>query len=399
MRRTRYGLIILICLATALTASGYLKGIRYPPLQWVPQAASTQSDDIHGADILVQAEGAMFQGREGGVFTFRAFVPEPELTVTNGTGGEWRVDITNLHPAATLESEHNGLTETAEGLRRAVSGTVSKVTLGWRFPNPDRYRFAAIGDTGGGTELRWVLQRAWDLGADFVLHLGDFNYRDGDYMSTVEALEGAPIPSYVSIGNHDFYEGWRSVHHLFRQHIGPRNATFRLGRVRFINLDTAAGFVPADTGVRGRFLSSLDRDSKADDIVVFTHKPLTDPRQGETHRVSALEYDYLHAELSRLGVKSILAGHIHIREEFDDGGIRTFISGEGLAHADFIVGRPHASILLGEITPGESEVVYRWAPIEMPFQAHCNPRGWEVLEAMDRANVIRELEAICAAQR
>ena len=119
--------------------------------------------------------------------------------------------------------------------------------------------------------------------------------------------------------------------------------------------------------------------------------------EGEGLSVSSPEYSYLHDEFTRLGVDTLLAGHIHIKEELDDQGIRTIISGQGLAHADLIVDHPIAEILLGDVTPEADGVHYHWAPLLMPFEAHCSPRAWEVLVEIEKPGVLRQLKEICTS--
>ena len=399
MRPSRRRILVLaVGGAIALTTLLGWAGLRYPPPQFTPEAAPFESGDAEAGAFRASAEGAIYQGRNGDRFVFRAFTPEPEITVHGAADGEWQVEVRNVHPDAVIKSDVSDLDERRDNLSRTLRGNVANARFGWQFPRRDRYRFAVIGDTGGGSELRWVLARAQSLGADFVLHLGDFNYGKGEYMSSVQAFEEAGTPSFVAIGNHDFYEGFSSVHSLFRQHVGPRNASFELGGIQFINIDTAAGFIPAGSGVRGTFLEGLERNEKVRDVVVFTHKPLRDPRPGHGHTIPRMEYGFLHGEMKRLGVDTILAGHIHIKEEFDDDGIRTLISGQGLAHADLIVDQPIAEILLGDVTPENAKVSYHWAPLEMPFEMHCNPRAWEVLVAIDKPGVLRQLKEICIRQ-
>ncbi|GIT25699.1 MAG: hypothetical protein CM1200mP41_17430 [Gammaproteobacteria bacterium] len=84
---------------------------------------------------------------------------------------------------------------------------------------------------------------------------------------------------------------------------------------------------------------------------------------------------WLHQRLRKLGVDTALNGHIHMKLEFDDEGLFTYISGQGLAHADVInkKKRPMAQILLGDVTPNES-TNFQWAALEMPLLAHCNER-------------------------
>lgn len=370
--------------------------LRYPPPQFTPEKAPVDSGDADGSTFRASARGAIFQGRDGDRFVFRAFAPEPDITVQGSAEGAWQVEVRNVHPEAMLSSGTPDLDETKSNLARTVSGSAAESSFRFHFPKRERYRFAAIGDTGGGSELRWVLARADALGADFVLHLGDFNYGKGDYLGSVAAFDAARIPTYVAIGNHDFYEGLNSIHKLFRQYIGPMNASFELGGVMFVNIDTAAGFIPPGGGARGEFLSALERREHVKDVVVFTHKPLTDPRPEERHSIPSLEYGFLRGQLQRLGADTVLAGHIHIKEDFEDDGIRTLISGQGLAHADLIVDRPIAELLLADVTPDSNKVDFHWAPLEMPFEMHCNPRAWEVLVALDKPGVLRQLKEICA---
>jgi hypothetical protein len=390
---------VLVLLGAAVLGSSALilnKGLRYPPPQFIPDIAPTGSFSTDGGAVQVDSIGAIFQQRNGDRLEFRAFTPEPEFTLQVPGESQWQIEVQNIHPEAELISSDPSLVENVNGLTRIISGSGGETQFRWRFPESETYRFAAIGDTGGGVELRWVLKRAHMLGADFVLLLGDFVYGPGEYLGAVDAFDTAMVPTYVAIGNHDFYEGLNSIHHLFRRHIGPRNAVFDLGGVRFINVDTAAGFFPADAGVRGEFLRALKPADELKDIVLFTHKPLADPLTERDHRISGLEYDFLHGEFSRLGVKTLLAGHIHIKEDFQDGAIRTIITGQGLAHADLIVDRPIAEILLGDVSPGSSKVDYHWAPLDMPFAAHCSPRAWEVLVAIEKPGVLRQLKEICS---
>lgn len=391
--------ILLAGFLVCLIAVVYLIGVRYPPPQIPPQPAPTQSGDrTHDktSDLRAASDGAIFQQRNGDRFEFRAFVPEPEITISGQAGRHWQIEVDNIHPLAQLVSDGAAVSEQKQNLKRIVSGTSAAARFSWRFHKHQQYRFAAIGDTGGGTELAWVLARAHALAVDFVLHLGDFYYGPGEYESTVAALAQARVPVYVAIGNHDFHDGFKSIHHQFRRYIGPHNSTFSLGRVQFVNLDTAAAIIPPHGGLRGRFIRELEIGAGIEDIVVFTHKPLADLRRGKEHSVSRWEADYLRGELQRLGVRTLLAGHIHIQDDFDDAGIRTIITGQGLAHADLIVEKPVAEILIGEVGPDEKRVSFHWSPINMPFESHCSPRAWEVLVVLDKPEVLRRLKNICA---
>jgi len=211
-------------------------------------------------------------------------------------------------------------------------------------------------------------------------------------------LNAAAIPTYAAMGNHDFSIGRRALSPQFLRTIGPANARFSLGGIQFLCFDTAADFVPAARGPRGRLLESLRPPAAVAgvrDRVTFTHAPLRDPDPERDHAVGReAERAWLRARLDAGGVRTLLAGHIHIRDEFDDGGLHTYIAGQGLAHADLITGRPYADILLGEVEPGEP-VRYQWQPLNMPFEAHCNARNLAVLDALERPEVKAELMAQC----
>ena len=106
------------------------------------------------------------------------------------------------------------------------------VELHWQVPFKDEFTFASIGDSGGNHELSWCLKRSAELGAEFLLHLGDFNYQDGDYERAIDLFHNAPIPCYITIGNHDFHDSGL-LHHQFTDYLGPFNSVFSLGNVRF----------------------------------------------------------------------------------------------------------------------------------------------------------------------
>lgn len=371
----------------------YIKGVRYPILGFTPgiSPTATQQDGVD-----VRADGAVYQGTtDNGALKFRAFVPEPRFNISARSGHRWRLLLENIHPDAILaaDSTPRGIVEQRNNLTRTLDGkaeTDSSWQLIWKFPKQDTYRFTVIGDTGGGTELNWVLTRSVELGADFIIHLGDLHYDKGDLNRAAEAFNKTTIPSFVAIGNHDFRDGWQYLYQLFTQLIGPRNSSFRLGGIQFLNLDTATDFWPPDRGARSNLLQQFpigDHDSATRDFVVFTHRPI--------HTIGGPgEADWLRKQLLDRGANSLLAGHLHIKEELDDGGLRTFVSGQGLAHADLIVGRPIAQILVADVFPGQP-VQFHWEPLNMQLEAHCNIRNWGVLEILDKPEPLARLRKIC----
>ncbi|HEX9794166.1 MAG TPA: metallophosphoesterase, partial [Planctomycetota bacterium] len=234
------------------------------------------------------------------------------------------------------------------------------------------YRFAAFGDAGGRTALRWGLQRAAELGADFVLHVGDFYYADGDVEGAAAALRDAAVPVYAAIGNHDFHGGHRNRHREFTDAIGPRNAYFALGGVLFANLDTAADTVPAGAGRRGDVLAALPGRASLmtldapTPLVVFTHRPLDDPRvvDGSREASHALnrraEAEWLRDFVLGVGDVDWIAGHVHASHAFEHDGLRQWVAGDGLG-----LRGEQARILVGDWTPGGA-VSLRFEPLAMP---------------------------------
>ena len=384
------GLVFVIVL---VVLSAYLgDGLRYPPLQFEPDPAPRSV--LLDSGVTVLADGAFYKGVSNESLIFRAFQPEPGLEI--GVSSQpLTVVVRNIHPEATLESESllDGI-ELVNGLERRLQlpALAQPIKLSWRFPERDQYRFVAIGDTGGARELAWLIARAHELRADFFLHLGDISYTTGDFYSGLQHLNRALIPTYISIGNHDYHDSGRSVHQTFINEFGPLNYWFDLGRVRFVNLDTAADSFPPHLGPRGRLIKALPElgqgEARFDDYVVFTHKPLTDPRNEKNpehdHAVNGPgEASWIHKQLLRRGITSLLAGHVHMAADYDDQGLRTLMSGLGLAHTDLLPQAPIAKLVVGSWRPGE-RVEYQWRTINMPIDRHCHPRTLTEISTIQR---------------
>ena len=91
----------------------------------------------------------------------------------------------------------------------------------------------------------------------------------------------------------------------------------------------------------------------------------------------------------------VLVGHLHDAMEHDDMGLRTYVTGQGMAHADLLTGRQVARILIGDVTAGQP-VSYRWEPLNMPWDRHCNARVWkEVLQVTGQEEQLRRLREVC----
>ncbi len=393
--------LLLVGVLGALFALAYQNGIRYMPPVFEPGPMPVA---IKQGEVSIDASGAYVQSNENGVVLFRAHVPEPSISITGS--GPFNFEINNLHPKNRLEASKE-VSEQIDGLRRTLTGIVKgTLVLKWRHRDPRNYTFAAIGDSGGGAELEWILNRSHELGADFLLHLGDINYTATDYADAQHVMNNAVIPTFAAIGNHDFFENGKTVYQRVLRDIGPLNYTFILGGVRFVNLDTAASVFPLTSGGRSDLLDRLipsDRDTGVRDTIVFTHKPLQDPRDVDEKSKNSLEYEHavsgyestwLQRRLTDLGYKTLIAGHVHMSSTFEQDGLRTIVSGAGLAHADLMLNKPFATILFGDVLENKP-VQFRWVPLKMPMEAHCNPRGLEVLRILGRVDEWKALNERC----
>lgn len=260
------------------------------------------------------------------------------------------------------------------------------------------YQFAAIGDTGGGQELAWCINRAKQLGARFLLHLGDFNYQAGDYDSAISLLNNAPLPCFVSVGNHDFHDNGL-IYPQFLQEIGPLNHQFSIGKTRFINLDTAANTLPFSAGHRGRLLqTAVDEKNLFNDTVAFTHRPLHDPIDDGTDSVGSKgERDWLVTKLKEANISTLLSGHLHVFDRRMALGIDNIIVGQGLGHQDLITNSDHSRIAIGQVSE-DGAVSYQFPNLAMPMGMHCHPRTERVkkeLRGGPHADLIREVDNAC----
>lgn len=412
-RREFLGYLALVGAGVAANALA-MRGMRIP-LALEPRG--TRHAARHpDRGFAVHADGAFPLAIDEDAYAWRAFAPEPVLRIE----GDFKVTLDNVHPLAALDVSGSGIIseEKVTGLMRTVTGNSAKgaLTLRWRVPFAKSYRFAAIGDTGGDRELAWALQRAKQLGAQFLLHLGDLYYQPNDDLNVARTLSSAPLPTYAAIGNHDLVRSFDSeLSHWFERHVGPRNSSFSLGGVQFINLDTAADTIPWSGGARGallRQIPSLDDNPGIRDYVVFTHRPVIDLRQAKDqptdHSIKNWgEGTWLHSQLLHRGVGAVINGHIHGSLEEDDRGLRTFIAGEGLAHLDIVAsqgaigwfdtpGNRVAKILIGEVIP-QAPVRYHWDALAMPLSVHCSHRLREDMAQIPGHfdELLVHLETIC----
>ena len=357
----------------------YRRGLRYPRLSFEHLA---YADFVNiRTNILVQMSNAILlrPRDENSVVSFRAIAPEPRLTLKTHGDEKLTLKIINVATNTILEVKGNKsatVHENINGLDRIVEISFNgetEVDLIWHLPEQDGTRFAIIGDTGGGRELEWLLKRVAKLDVQFLLHLGDFNYNEGEYDLAIVQFNSSPVPCYVSIGNHDFNDSGL-VYQQFIEQIGPMNHTFTFAGTRFVNIDSAVDFFPASAGRRGDLLNKLQAgDSHYFDQVYFTHRAFEDPREGRDHVIGGIgEIEWLHDKLQKLECNNLLTGHVHKSAELDYKGIHQWTIGEGLGFEDIVNQQQTAQLLIGTVEIGK-KVSYQWLPIEMPWSYHTSP--------------------------
>lgn len=389
MKRRQF---IQLGLGAGVAASGYYgyqRGLRYPFISLETKAISDNvsygNTKITLIDCFVPKHPK--ENNTNSLF-LRAFAPEPSVLLDgNGnTKDDIQLILNNVPKRVRLNvdvAKQAFVSEQIQGINRhiTVKAVALPIQLSWQWQGNEEFEFSAIGDSGGQTELKWCLQRAAEIGSEFLLHLGDFNYAPGDYDGAVQYFYNSPLPCYVSMGNHDFRNDGKSYIHRFITEIGPLNNTFNLQGVRFINLDTAASFLPIKGGQRGEFIQQILSDTRDySDSLVFTHRPFYDPDEERHHGLGNVhEARWLIDVFKQAKVSTCIAGHIHTIYDVKRDGIRLIINGQGTGHQDLIHSNNHVSKLtVGRVRTGKP-VEYRQESLLMPRGYHCHPRveGWK----------------------
>lgn len=400
-KRRRFLTALGISGGTLFTYS-YFRGLRYPPFVFEPRPPV---DRISEQSFEADLDKLIFTGNSKQQATFRAFAPEPNLSLKPKSSAPFSFTVRNLAEDAALEIiSHETLVieENIKGINREIritpSDDLQNIKLNWKLPALENYTFASIGDTGGDKELEWCLLRAKQLGARFLLHLGDINYQPGDYPRAIELFNNAPLPCYVAIGNHDFHEDG-IVYKQFLNKIGPLNSVFTIGKTRFANIDTATAFFPLKGGLRGKLFKYL-KQTNSDDLttIAYTHEPLFDPIEGESHYIDGrFQRSWFIKSLKEAGAFTLLSGHIHVFARQDCEGIDNIIVGQGLGHQDLITNRDYSKMAIGSVD-ATGKVEFSFHNLGMPMNWHCHPRSDYVKESLansEHADAIKEIQAAC----
>lgn len=196
---------------TSLALCSYQRGLRYPALSFEHNAPSST---LSTAQLNLTLKDCIAVDDT----TLRAIAPEPSVTVQLANGNS-SFKVTNIDTNAILEINRGHaykgtLDQQVDGTSRQISiqsVADQSLKLDWTVPVREGFEFTVMGDTGGGSQLAWMQELAWtlkrgvELGAQFLIHLGDLNYSDGEYDAAIRLFNDAELPCYVTIVNHDFH--------------------------------------------------------------------------------------------------------------------------------------------------------------------------------------------------
>lgn len=212
------------------------------------------------------------------------------------------------------------------------------------------FRFAILSDrTGGHTNGVYprVIEAINQQKPDLVVTVGDHIEGYGDDYDRAEAewdtllamLRVLEAPVHMTPGNHDIWDGASEALYLEKTGRQPFYS-FDHENSHFVILDNSR--IESWTNMGGRqfgwLLADL-RNTDADNVFVFFHKPLWDQtlRRGESDR--------LHDILTQNGVDAVFCGHYHRFFSGDFDGIEYTAIGSSGASID---GEPSQPELTGE---------------------------------------------------
>jgi len=207
-----------------------------------------------------------------------------------------------------------GSIELAENLREPV---ISNCAIVHQAENklavPANFAFAVLGDNKGdeGTYSKILDDIEQDPEIAFAVHTGDLTRTSSrNEYGDIAELSCAHLqkPFLVIPGNHDIHNGGGQT---FKDVIGPAYYEAKTAAAELIFLDTSTSSRMDDAQMR--WLEGMLAGRKpGDQVLVFTHQPLYDPRKdSKPHCLSPKKADPLARLFEEYGVNYVFAGHIH----------------------------------------------------------------------------------------
>jgi 3',5'-cyclic AMP phosphodiesterase CpdA len=304
------------------------ENVAVAPLVWgrMPEPGR----EVRTPTSVVRTVGAAVVGADGDRVTLRAWSPTPQVRVDPG-GAPPTVRLTNVPRRARWWA--------SAGVRQEVDGSA----LLFRGPEDRPWAvsaaaggrpcsFAVLGDTGASPTFAAALRRAADLGADFFVVVGDLLYHDAEVAPLLALLEASPLPVYFVRGNHDYASRAR------REALGrlaPAFYAFEWCEASFVMLDNGLERLPR-TGAWSDQYEWLERtllEPHGAPRFVFLHKsPLASPDERPWHAMWDRDYARrLARSFEEAGVHAVFAGHRHVHERRETGGVLYVTVGEGRA--------------------------------------------------------------------
>lgn len=272
----------------------------------------------------VTATSAVIMWRTNAPTVGSVKVGNREFRVLNPTTHH-QVPLSGLRPGSAVTYEVPGIA--SGSFRTPPQGT-------------GRARFAIVGDTGSGNaNQRAVAKQLEEYRPEFVLHVGDVVYDDGEerlyrqrFFTPFEPII-ANAPLYPVIGNHDVKSekgaAYLRAFDLPSEESGSeRYYSFRWGQAEFFALDTTDRDFLREGTPQVEWLERALSRSTARWKVVFGHHPIYS--NGADGGKPFLRSRALPL-FKRHGVDLYVNGHEHNYERFldPDGGVSFLVTGGG----------------------------------------------------------------------
>jgi hypothetical protein len=214
-------------------------------------------------------------------------------------------------------------------------------------------RFAVVGDYGDDSADEGrvaALVKSWN--PDFVVTTGDNNYPDGD-ASTIDTHIGKYYAPFIggyrgsfgpgsptnrfwpTPGNHDWVVGLKAYVDYFTLPGNERYYDVDLGIVHLFAIDSdphEPDGTSSESAQANWLKTRLASSQACYDVVYFHHAPYSSARHGST---VTMRWSF-----KAWGAEVVLAGHDHVYERLDVGGLPYFVNGLGGAEKYGFYGNP-----------------------------------------------------------
>jgi predicted phosphodiesterase len=242
--------------------------------------------------------------------------------------------------------------------------------------------------------LSEIFRRAASAHPLAVIILGDLARRADANHRLLIARElhrhPAPAPLFAVPGNHDCDDAADAAD--FAAHFGATEFDFRIGRTRFLGIDSACPRTPAEQQASAARLRRQLRAAAARDehVVLLRHHPLRQAGEPTPHRADA---DVPLQEIQRLAsLPLVLTGHEHAHAQ------------DRVGETTLVVAPSSGDLNSGESAKPVSYLLLRWTGERLALEVERFPReNWRDLRAqtihLTRAHVSPLLDDLVRSWR